>query len=56
MIVESAFLLTFHLLPSILVLKKSKSIFFVDEGMYLLQVIKFSCILLTNLNHYKFLK
>jgi hypothetical protein len=57
MTVESAFLLTFNLLPSILIFLKSKYIFFVvDEGMYLLQVIKFSCILLTNLNHSNFLK
>ena len=55
MTVESVFQLTLHFATSYL--DKNPNLYFlVDEGMYLLQVMKFLCIAQKFRNYYEFLK
>jgi hypothetical protein len=54
MTMEPSFPLTLHF--STLYLDKLKKIFLINEGMYLVQVLEISCILLKFYNYYKFLK
>jgi hypothetical protein len=54
MIVESTFPLTPHF--ATLFLDKNPNLYLVDEGMYLLQVVNFSCIAQNFQNYYEFLK